>query len=128
MCRKEWEDREAFLNDETLELNGYGADFEIIEDGLFYFTHNVPGCKSTMALKAGDFFDLYTAERSPERKRGADECPGLCLDKDVLDRCSVFCEYAFVREVIQVLLRRHNRGGKEFESNRFVNGVIYEKK
>jgi len=112
MCRKIWQNREAFLDDGFLQLEGYSADFEIQEKGLFYFTHQVQGCFSTMAVEARAFFDLYTGEKYLGSKRGSDECPRLCLDRKRLDRCPVFCEFAFVREIIQVIKGRHGDGIK----------------
>ncbi|MCF8067547.1 MAG: hypothetical protein K9L30_03065 [Desulfobacterales bacterium] len=35
MCSKEWETRDQFLDDQSLKLNGYKADFEKLEWGLF---------------------------------------------------------------------------------------------
>jgi hypothetical protein len=110
MCRKTWKSREAFLNDDCLELEGYSADFEIQEKGLFYFTHRVRGCFSTMALEAKDFFDLYTGEKYPDSKMGGDECSRFCLDRENLDRCPALCEFAFVREIIQIIKERHGDG------------------
>jgi hypothetical protein len=109
MCGEIWNTRDEFLDDSSLELEGYGADFEIIEDGLFYFTHRAPGCSSTMALKAKEFLNLYTGERFRENKMGSDECPRLCLERNRLDRCPNSCEYAFVREVMQIIKKRHKR-------------------
>ena len=51
MCSTEWENRDQFLADQSLEISGYGADFEKLELSLFYFTHNKEGCFSTMALE-----------------------------------------------------------------------------
>lgn len=109
MCGQVWKDRETFLEDESLELNGYSADFEDMARGLFYFTHKREGCKSTISISSGVFFDLYKGEKYREVLTGGNDCPRFCLKKDVLDRCDAFCEYAFVREVIQVILARQNR-------------------
>jgi hypothetical protein len=108
MCRKIWGNRDVFLADDSLELEGYGADFEKLEKGLFYFTHRVPGCFSTMALEAREFISLYTGEKYPDSKMGGDECPRICLDKTKLDRCPAFCENAFVREIIQIIRERQS--------------------
>lgn len=110
MCGEIWKTRDEFLKDRSLELNGYGADFRELGNGLFYFTHKVQDCSTTMALKAREFLNLYTGEKYPDRKMGSDECPRLCLDKNALDRCPVFCECAFVRELIQIIKARHDTG------------------
>lgn len=103
MCATIWHTRDDFLGDQNLRLDGYQADFEILEYGLFYFTHLNSDCRSTMALPTLHFLDMYTGDRYSERKTGGEECPGLCLEKDQLDRCEAFCECAMVREVIQII-------------------------
>jgi hypothetical protein len=110
MCRKTWANKDIFLEDASLVLEGYAADFEKLENGLFYFTHRVQGCYTTMALAARDFLSLYTGEKYPASKMGGDECPRLCLDRSKLDRCSAFCENAFIREIIQIIRERQGHG------------------
>jgi len=102
-CFETWPTRESFLSDNNLDLNGYKADFEKLEYGLFFFTHLQTNCNSTMALEVSDFIDLYQGPRYPKRRTAEAECPGYCLDRDQLDRCNAFCECAFVREIIQLL-------------------------
>ena len=102
-CFEVWQTRDHFISDKQLELNGYKADFENLEDGLFFFTHTKPVCCSTMVISVLDFKDLYTGKIYRERKTGSNECPLYCLNKDQLDRCNAFCECAFVREIIQIL-------------------------
>ncbi len=92
-----------FLKDRKLQLNGYQVDFEMLEQGLFYFTHRVEGCHSTMVVEAGQFFDLNPGVRYKERNTGKDDCPGYCLKKDQLDRCENSCECAYVRDVIDII-------------------------
>ena len=106
MCFTEWKNRDDFLDDSSLELNGYKADFEKLEWGLFYFTHNKEGCFSTMAVETKLFLDLYAGKKYTERRTGEEECPGYCLDEKQLSRCDAFCECAFNREVIQVIKQR----------------------
>lgn len=103
MCAAVWLNRDQFLRDRRLELNGYQADFDNIENGLFFFTHNVASCFSTMGVMAGEFFDLNPGVRFSEKKKGSEECPGYCLKKDDLDSCGVRCECAFVRDVISII-------------------------
>lgn len=110
MCRKIWANKDIFLDDESIELEGYAADFEKLENGLFYFTHRVQGCFTTMALEAREFLSLYTGEKYPDSKMGGDECPRLCLDRKELGRCPTFCENAFVREIIQIIRERQGHG------------------
>ena len=109
-CAHEWRDRKSFLEDPSLTLNGYQADLELLEEGLFYFTHVRTGCGSTLVIPAGQFLDLYTGPRYLEQHAFSEECPRYCMDKDQLGRCHVLCECAMVREVIQ-LIRAPRAGG-----------------
>jgi hypothetical protein len=102
-CFGKWHTRDNFLSDSQLELNGYKADFEKLDYGLFFFTHKKDSCYSTMAIEVVDFKDLYSGEIHTERKTGSEECPRYCLDKEQLDRCDAMCECAFVREIIQII-------------------------
>lgn len=111
MCGKHWGNRNDFLNDDLLILNGYQADFEELEYGLFYFTHQAHGCGSTLVIQAKAFLDLYSGAKYSERKTGSDECPGYCLEKDQLSRCDAACECAFIREVIEIIKQKHGGGG-----------------
>jgi hypothetical protein len=108
MCAAVWQDRSCFLRDASLKLNGYQADFQKLENGLFYFTHNVDGCYSTMAITANTFFDLNTGRRYKKPMNSSEKCPGYCMKTDQLDRCSVECEYAFVRDIIDIIEKFKN--------------------
>ena len=105
-CFQAWTSRTDFLQDSQLELNGYKADFERLDYGLFFFTHHKSDCFSTMAIEVVDFKDLYAGEIYTERRTGEEECPGYCLDKDQLERCDALCECAFVREIMQIIKDR----------------------
>lgn len=107
MCLTEWVTRDEFLDDQTLEINGYGVDFEKLEWSLFYFTHTKEGCGSTIALEAKDFLDLYSGKKYTKRRTGQEDCPGYCLDKKQLNRCDAHCECAFNREIIELIKERH---------------------
>ncbi|MDD3618274.1 MAG: hypothetical protein RBR09_00445 [Desulfobulbaceae bacterium] len=104
MCAMNWGTRVDFLHDRTLKLNGYQADFDDLESGLFLFTHTVDGCCTTMAVRVRDFIDLYSGDKFEQRKTGTEECPGYCLYRDRLEPCGARCECAFVREIIQIIL------------------------
>lgn len=112
-CRCTWETRDAFLDDHALELNGYKADFQELQYGMFFFTHKHHECCSTMVLLVEDFRTLYTGRTYPENKALSAECPRYCADDKQLDRCDAFCECAFAREIIQIIRERHDqaRGG-----------------
>lgn len=106
MCAKRWESRDIFLDDRELFFNGYQANFGNIEEGLFYFTHETAECGSTMVIKALAFLPLYSGKRYTGVRQLSKECPRYCLDRNQLQRCQVHCEYAFVREVSQIIKDR----------------------
>lgn len=109
MCFFEWKTRDEFLDDKKLNINGYLADFDKLEWGLFLFTHHKTNCFSTLAIRAEDFLSLYSGPRYKERRTGKEDCPGYCLDKNQLDRCDALCECAFNREVIQIIKKRQKK-------------------
>lgn len=113
MCRTTWEDRAAFLADLTLHYNGYQADLDEEEKGLFYFTHRTPACGSTMTIEAKHFLSLYSGVRYEHTSRLSEKCPRYCLESSELRRCPNDCRHAFVREVSQILLDRHSTKSQE---------------
>ncbi|MFO7748984.1 MAG: hypothetical protein R6V54_02700 [Desulfobacteraceae bacterium] len=102
-CGTEWKTRKAFLNDKDLVITGYQAHFEELTLGLFLFNHN---CKTTLAIAAGEFQDLYRGPVFAERLTDSDQCPGYCLDQDELEPCPNHCECAYIREIIQLIKNR----------------------
>lgn len=102
-CLIEWKTRADFLDDTTLELNGYQTNFNRLEHGLLYFTHRVGDCLSTIALEARDFLDMYRGPRYLGSKALGDDCPHYCIDDGQLTRCEMVCECAFVREVTHLI-------------------------
>jgi hypothetical protein len=66
-------------------------------------------------VQAGHFLDLYSGERYTIKNSGRDDCPGHCLEKGRLERCEEVCEYAFVREVIQVILGMKKQPDQTFD-------------
>ncbi len=106
-CQQKWETQDAFLSDPLLNINGYTANFKNLEGGLFFFTHRTPGCCSTMAVEVRDFKNLYNGPYYKGTKAGQDGCPRYCLDSDQLERCTAFCECAFVREILQIIKNWH---------------------
>lgn len=104
VCGHAWDSRAAFLGDPLIELIGYQVSFEDLKAGYFLFNHTVRGCGTTLAVPAGDFFDLYEGPIFEERLTGTQNCPGFCLNKGNMERCPERCECAYVREVLQVVL------------------------
>ena len=109
MCGKAWLCRDSFLDDPELNFNGYQPNFNTIEQGIFYFTHEISPCGSTMALKAEIFFPLYEGVKYWENKQLSEECTRKCLNRQDLDRCPAHCQFAFVREVSQIIKDRSHR-------------------
>ncbi|MBI4666390.1 MAG: hypothetical protein HY751_08280 [Nitrospinae bacterium] len=112
-CGQVWQSRDDFLNDTSLKLNGYKADFERLEYGMFFITHGADGCHSTLAFEVNDFNDLYTGVRYTERKTLGPDCPRYCVDEKQLARCDAMCECAFVREIAQLILKRQSGDGAD---------------
>ncbi len=106
-CGFVWPERASFLIDPNLRLIGYQADFEELMAGTFLFNHV---CKTTLAIKADDFQDLYDGPMFTERLEGTEECGGHCLHKDDLSPCPRKCECAYVREIVQVILNWPKQG------------------
>jgi hypothetical protein len=102
-CRKQWPDRDSFLCDSSVALIGYSANFKNLELGVLIFNHLKPGCRTTLGIKAKDFSDLYSGEIFQDRNTGKEGCPGYCLEKSELNSCSMKCECAYIREVIQII-------------------------
>lgn len=102
-CGKTWFSQKHFISDPSLKLNGYTAHFKKLERGMFFFTHSVQNCKTTMALEVSHFQNLYTGIRYTQKRARMDDCPGYCLDKTQLNRCDAYCECAFAREISNIL-------------------------
>jgi len=105
-----WNDRDIFLRDGSLELNGYQVNFNNLGEGLFFFTHNIEGCYSTMAIEAREFLDISKRVPIPGGRASQDDCPGYCLNREVLKRCEVDCECAHVRDVMNKIKDMHKKG------------------
>lgn len=103
-CNKKWANREEMLTDPEICLIGYQAHFEDLALGLFLFNHS---CKSTFSVLAGEFADMYKGPVFDKRLTGSESCPGYCLHEESLDPCSLECECAYVREIVQLLKKKH---------------------
>ncbi|OGR15393.1 MAG: hypothetical protein A2277_03910 [Desulfobacterales bacterium RIFOXYA12_FULL_46_15] len=104
-CGKTWPDRDSFLDDPEIFLIGYQANFKYLKLGGLLFNHS---CRTTLALPADLFIDLYDGPVFSERVTGSDACPGYCLSKTSLSPCSAQCECAFIREILQIIKYRHD--------------------
>jgi hypothetical protein len=106
LCQTQWHSWEAFVEDRSLQVNGYQASFTTPEDGVILLTHNVEHCGSTMAVRAGDLKSLYRGPHYTIQNHGSTACPGHCTDPTRLEACNQECEMHWVREILQ-FLRQH---------------------
>jgi hypothetical protein len=104
-CGKKWQSRAEFLRDPDLTIEGYQANFVELEAGIFLFCHNVNECRTSLAIEAGAFVDLYRGPIFADRFANTDQCSGCCVHSSNLDPCRKQCECAYVREVLQIVKR-----------------------
>lgn len=104
-CHRTWSDREGFLRCHDLVLVGYQPNFDDIEAGFLLFNHITEGCGSTFAVSVAKFSDLYKGPRFSESKKGSDECGRHFLNIKDLSSCKAECKYAYVREVLQIVIK-----------------------
>jgi len=102
-CGQAWHTSEEFLSDPNIHVSGYMAHFDELILGLFIFQHNLKGCDTSLAIKAGAFTDLYKGEVFNKRLKGTDDCPDYCSNESQLELCPAKCECAWVREVLQIV-------------------------
>ena len=102
-CGREWVSRSEFLSDPSLSLLGYQVDFRELEEGLFLFNHDSEDCRTSMAVRAGEFADLYTGPMFTVCMTGSDECGGHCLHVNDIAPCPNECECAYVRSILQIV-------------------------
>jgi hypothetical protein len=100
-CAYPWSTRDQFLRDPTLKLIGYQANFKALKTGILLFNHS---CRTTLALQAHDFVDMYDGPVFVERATGSDDCAGHCLHQSDLAPCPARCECAFIRQILQAIL------------------------
>ena len=100
-CAYLWNDRRMFLSDPDIQMIGYQVNFENLELGYFLFNHL--SCGTTLAISASLFIDLYDGPIYAQPKTGSEECEQHCLYQNDLESCSVPCECAYVREIIQIV-------------------------
>jgi len=97
-CGFKWSTRDRFLEDPDIAMVGYQVNFKALLAGFFLFNHS---CKTTLAIPAEAFEDLYDGPVFSERATGSEYCQELCLHEENLSPCPARCECAFVREIIQ---------------------------
>lgn len=102
-CGRRWENIGDMVRDPTLYVNGYQASFEDSREGLFLLTHNVAGCGTTLALKAGKLMPLYGGPKYSVNMAFAEGCEGHCFDLIDASACQNDCAMRWVLEILQIL-------------------------
>ena len=100
-CGRVWAGRSEFLGGGNVQPVGYQVNFGELEMGFVLFNHLA--CRSTIAIHAGRFVDLYEGPTYQERKTGSDDRPAHCLHEDDLAPCPALCECSYVRSAIQIV-------------------------
>jgi hypothetical protein len=100
-CKTPWFSRDEFLQDSNIVLVGYQVNFGDRVLGYFLFNHAL--CQSTIGIPAGHFKDLHDGPIFSECLAGSEQCPGHCLNSQILDPCPAKCEGAYVRNILQIL-------------------------
>lgn len=103
LCGYRWSSRDQFLSDPHVVLDGYQANFEVLSEGLFIFSHLVSNCRTALALDVASLADLYTGPIFTERKLATPSCPGYCLHRHSVDACEIACECAFIRILLKTI-------------------------
>jgi hypothetical protein len=106
LCGARWADYREFVTDAALQVEGYQACLPNPDYGMILLTHTVEGCRTTLGVMAASLRVLYDGPDWPERKTGLEACQLHCLNPKDLEECTVDCELAWVRHVLQ-WLRRH---------------------
>lgn len=114
MCEMNWKSMEDFFADPALSFNGYQANFGMLDEGIFFFTHNTETCGSTMGIKVRTFSSLFSGKKYAESKALSKDCPRYCLDKNNLGPCSAQCENAYARKISSII-RDRIATGKEVQ-------------
>jgi hypothetical protein len=99
-CGHEWATRQDFLDDPEVAIVGYQVDFEALQLGLLLFNHR---CRTTLAMEAAQFRDLYDGPVFAKKMTQEPDCPGYCAHRDNLERCPAECECAYVSEIVQII-------------------------
>lgn len=103
LCGETWKSREAFLADPCVRVIGYQPYFQDLEAGVFLFNHDA--CRTTLAIDASRFTDLYSGPTFTARKTETEDCPAYCLRQTEVRPCPAECECAYVRAVLDMVAR-----------------------
>jgi hypothetical protein len=108
-CEDSWETRDEFIYDKDMKITGYQPAVSSEVLGYVLFTHDKPGCGSTLALESEDLLDLHTGPTTDRVLYGSDACKGHCYRVEDISACDSPCRNALVREVIKTILEKRQR-------------------
>ena len=100
-CGHVWKTRNDFIVSREVSIVGYQPNYPDIENGLFLFNHNYKDCGTTMAIRTGEFTELYIKPINDKPKLGTEECEKRCLDQEDIQNCNANCRYAYIREIMR---------------------------
>ncbi|MFH1863211.1 MAG: response regulator [bacterium] len=104
-CQKSWRKLEDLIRDANVELAEYLVNYESIHGGQYLFKHKDPACNMTFSVPLTKFLELYKGEVSKTKNLGTPQCPGFCFQKESLEPCLLDCEYAFTRDIVQIICK-----------------------
>ena len=64
MCQASWNTCQQFVEDHSLKLNGYFADFEDPREGLIMVTHHAEGCLAVPSAYKQKIWNICTPVRN----------------------------------------------------------------
>lgn len=100
-CGATWKTPLDVILDKKLRVNGYQTSLPDARDGLVLLTHELPDCRSTLAVFIRDFKFLYDGPEYTELPQSEAECPGSCFEQSDLEPCGVACSMSWARKVLQ---------------------------
>ena len=102
-CEATWPTMDSFLSDPELKMNGYQVHFDNLEGGLFFFTHQVEGCYTTLAILATSFRSLNDLPLLEKRDKQLCIGSDLCVHQGDLLPKPKECECLWVRDILHVI-------------------------
>ncbi len=98
-CGTIWKERADALSDPAFLFVGYDPDHRELQEGLFLFNHDRPGCNTTLAIRAEALADLYDKPVFATCDHETDDCGAFCLRGGDPETCHHECDCSFVDEV-----------------------------
>jgi hypothetical protein len=104
MCEKSWETLDDFVKDKEIKLNGYQVNIIDPLRGMFIFTHNIPLCGTSVAIKIDKLASLSEKPLPTQSIERPHDCPGHCLIESNFNKCTAtFCLGQVIRDLLQTL-------------------------